>query len=258
VKPHRRSLTADLAALGVAPGDVVMVHASLRAVGPVIGGAAAVVHALLDAIGEHGTLAAYVDVELFWDEERDDPALMPVFDPRTTPAARDHGVLHEVIRTWPGAVRSAHPDAGVVAIGPRAAWLTAPHPFRYGYGEGTPFARFVEARGKVLMLGAPLDTITLLHHAEHLARIPEKRVWRYRRRLLGERGPEWGEFEEFDTGDPVSPRLDREGAYFERIGFEAVGCGIGRRGHVGRAESFLFDGPALVAFGVEWLERVAG
>ncbi|HYF45840.1 MAG TPA: AAC(3) family aminoglycoside 3-N-acetyltransferase, partial [Acidimicrobiales bacterium] len=39
-------LRGDLAALGVEPGDVVMVHASLRAIGPVAGGAAAVVEAL--------------------------------------------------------------------------------------------------------------------------------------------------------------------------------------------------------------------
>jgi aminoglycoside 3-N-acetyltransferase len=37
----------------------------------------------------------------------------------------------------------------------------------------------VAARGKVLMVGAPPDTMTLLHHAEHLARIPGKRIRRY-------------------------------------------------------------------------------
>ena len=39
----------------------------------------------------------------------------------------------------PEALRSDHPDAGVVAIGPMAQWITADHPFQYGYGEGSPF-----------------------------------------------------------------------------------------------------------------------
>ena len=45
--PHTvAGLVGDLKRLGVAPGDVVMVHASLRAVGPVDGGAAGLVAAL--------------------------------------------------------------------------------------------------------------------------------------------------------------------------------------------------------------------
>jgi aminoglycoside 3-N-acetyltransferase len=57
--------------------------------------------------------------------------------------------------------------------------VTADHPLDYGYGEAWPLAKLVAARGKVLMVGAPPDTMTLLHHAEHLARIPGKRIRRY-------------------------------------------------------------------------------
>jgi len=39
-------LVSDLRGLGVVPGDVVMVHASLRAIGPVAGGAGGVIAAL--------------------------------------------------------------------------------------------------------------------------------------------------------------------------------------------------------------------
>jgi aminoglycoside 3-N-acetyltransferase len=254
-KAHRASLRAELAALGVVPGDLLMVHASLRAVGPVVGGVETVIHALFDAVAPNGTLFAYVDFEPCWDET-DDPAHVPEFDPRTARAARDHGLLHEALRTWPGTLRSAHPDAGVVANGPLAEWLVAPHPLRYGYGEGTPFARFVEARGKVLMLGAPLDTITLLHHAEHLAHIPDKRVVRYRRLLHGPAGATWVDFEEFDTGDPVSARLP--GNCFERIAQDYLTGGRGRVGPFGAGTAHLFDGAELVRFGVEWIERVAG
>lgn len=250
VKATRSSLAADLRRLGVGPGAVLMVHASLRAIGPVTGGATVVVQALLDTVEPDGTLLAYVDFEPFFDD--DDPEI-PAFDPSTARAARDHGVLHEVLRTWPGAVRSAHPDAGVVALGHRAEWFVREHPFRYGYGEGSPFDRALQAHAQVLMLGAPLDTITLLHHAEHRARIPDKRVVHYRRLMAGMGEPWWAAFEEFDTSEPVNAELPAD--HFEQIARAYLASGRGARGRVGAADATLLDGPGLVDFAVDWLER---
>jgi aminoglycoside 3-N-acetyltransferase len=246
----RSSLKADLAQLGLATGAVVMVHASLRSVGPVVGGANVIVQALLDVIGVSGTLMAYVDFEPFFDEADDE---IPVFDKRVARAARDHGVLHEVLRTWPGALRSDHPDAGVAAIGRLAEWITSDHPFAYGYGNGTPFDKALQAHVQVLMLGAPLDTITLLHCAEHHARIPNKRVVAYRRLMPGPNGPAWVTFEEFDTAHPVTERLPED--CFDQIARAYLDSGRGAVGSVGAATATLLDGADLVRFGVEWLER---
>jgi aminoglycoside 3-N-acetyltransferase len=208
------------------------------------------VQALLDAIGPHGTLVAYVDYEPFHDE---DDIEIPVFDKRIAHAARDHGILHETIRTWPGALRSDHPDAGVVAIGALAESITQDHPFAYGYGTGSPFDKVLSANGRVLMLGAPLDTITILHFAEDQARIPDKRIHRYRRLMPGPKGPEWVTFEEFDTAEPVNPLLPAN--CFEQIARDYLSQGHGATGIVGAAPSTLMDGPDLVEFGIEWLER---
>jgi aminoglycoside 3-N-acetyltransferase len=157
----RVQLAGQLRALGVTTGQLLMAHASLRAVGPVIGGANSVIQALQDVLGPSGTLAAYADFEPFFEDD-DDPSTIPVFDKRTAPVARDDGVLHEVLRNWPGTLRSDHPDAGIIANGPLAEWLTADHPLQYGYGPGSPLEKIVNRQGRVLMLGAPLDTITLL------------------------------------------------------------------------------------------------
>jgi aminoglycoside 3-N-acetyltransferase len=250
----RWSLQFDLKHLGVRPGDVLMVHAGLRALGPIRGGAAELVRALQASVGPQGTLVAYVDFEPFFDTDDEEAvARMPEFDPLTARAALDHGVLHETMRTWPGARRSAHPDAGVVAIGAQAEWIADPHPFLYGYGRGTPFERVLQAGAKVLMLGAPLDTITLLHYAEHVANIPEKRVVRYRRLMPGER---WVDFEEFDTGDPVSEKLPSN--CFELIAEDFLRSGKGVDGKVGAGRAVLLDAQDLVDFGVAWIERVAG
>src|SRR3546814_6502991 len=56
-QPHTAAtLAADLKALGVVPGDVLMVHSSMKSLGFVAGGAQAVVEALLSAVGPEGTV----------------------------------------------------------------------------------------------------------------------------------------------------------------------------------------------------------
>lgn len=228
-----------------------MVHASLRSVGPVIGGANVVVQALLGAVGPTGTILAYVDFEPFYEEG---DAEIPVFDKRIASAARDHGVLHETLRTWPGALRSDHPDAGVVAIGYHAEWLVSEHPFQYGYGEGSPFERALQVNVKVLMLGAPLNTMTLLHVAEHRACIPDKRIVTYQRLMPGPRGPVWVTFEEFDTSEPVNTLLPED--VFDRIGRAYLETGRGVVGRVGLATATLLNGAEVVEFAVDWMEQL--
>ena len=135
----------------------------------------------------------------------------------------------------------------------KTGWLCADHSLSYGYGESSPYAKMVAAKGKVLLLGAPLDTVTLLHHAEHVARIPGKRVRRIRRKVLVGDAPRWVAIEEFDSCDPVVEGLADD--YFARIAEAALAAGNGRRGTVGRADAYAFDAAALHATGVTWLER---
>lgn len=235
------ALVDDLRRLGVAPGGTVMVHASMRAVG---GRAEDVVTALLEALGAEGTLMAYVDFEP--TEE------VPGFDVASSPASIGHGVLAEVIRTWPGAVRSANPGASMVALGARARWLCADHPLDYGYGPGTPLARLVEVRGHVLLLGSHLDHVTLLHHAEHLARLPNKRIVRHTITAGGEELT----FEEFETSEPVVASMPH--AYFEHVVRAYVTARGARTGPVGGATSHLLPAADLVDFAVARMEREHG
>ncbi len=262
---HRRSaLTAQLTALGIGDGDLVMVHAALCTVGPVFGGPDGLIEALLAAVGPSGTLAAYLDWDAPWEDVADADRrtlddwraeAMP-FDPGRTRAARENGAFAEFLRTTPGALRSANPGASIAAIGAQANWLTADHPLDYGYGPGTPLARLVAARGKILMLGAPLDTMTLLHHAEHMAQIPGKRVIRTEVPLLANGRTEWRWIEEFDTCDPVSDRLPED--FIAQIVAAYEAGGGGRRGNVGDASSLLVEAAGILPFAVRWIERVAG
>jgi aminoglycoside 3-N-acetyltransferase len=260
----RASLRSDLERLGIRPGDMVMVHAAMRRVGPLLNGPDALIGALLDAIGPTGTLMAYVDWDARYDELLDEEGRVPLewrdhippFDAASSRAIRDNGALAEFIRTTPGARRSGNPGASVAALGARAEWLIADHPLDYGYGEGSPFAKLIEAGGKVLMVGAPLDTMTLLHHAEHLARIPNKRIRRYEVPFATSDGVQWRMVEEFDTSDPVVPGLAED--YFATLVSEFMAGGQGEQGFVGSAPSVLVDAAGICAFAVDWLERNAG
>lgn len=257
----RASLRADLQRLGVRPGDIVMVHAAMSKVGPCLNGPDSLVGALLDAVGPTGTLLAYTDwnaaYEALLDEQNRVPAEwrehVPPFEPGTSRAVRDNGVLPEFVRTTPGAKRSGNPGASVAAIGAAADWVTADHPIDYGYGEGSPLAKLVEANGKVLMVGAPLDTMTLLHHAEHLAQLPDKRIRRTEVPFSTTEGVRWRMVEEFDTSEPIVAGLRDD--YFADVVQAFLASGQGAQGLVGRAPSVLVEAAPICRFAVQWLER---
>lgn len=250
----RSSLADDLRAIGLADGDAVLVHAALRQIGKLVNGPDDIIDALRDVVGPAGTILGYCDWQLE-DELRDDPAMrrhIAAFDPERSRSTRDNGYWPEALRTTPGALRSGSPGASMAALGGEAEWFTADHALDYGYGPQSPLGKLVEAKGKVLMLGAPLDTMTLLHHAEHLADFPNKRVLRYEAPILVDGETVWRWFEEFDTSD-VPDGLPED--YFATIVEQFLATGRGQRGKIGAANSVLVPAAEMVAFGVDWLER---
>ena len=249
----RSRLVHDLRDLGLKPG-IAMVHASLSALGWVVGGSQTVVAALLDCLGPAGTLCAQASWEdipfghATWPERwrAAYEAEMPPFDPELSAAAPYEGRVSERIRTWPGARRSAHPGTGIAAVGASAAELTAGHRLDDSFGVGTPYARLVEHRAQVVLLGAPLRTISLLHHAEAIARAP-KRWTSYRLPIAG-RG--WVELHEIDVWGGVYPDSP-----LDAIAAAALAAGTGAEGRVGEAPAYLFPAAELTSFAVRWLER---
>jgi aminoglycoside 3-N-acetyltransferase len=113
----------------------------------------------------------------------------------------------------------------------------------------------------VLMLGAPLETVTLLHYAEELARIPNKRLVTYRVPIRAGDEIEWLTIHDIDTSkgafdyEAVVPG-EKDG--FEVIAAEALSAGIGRVGKVCDADSCLFPAQELVQFAVTWMEMHFG
>jgi aminoglycoside N3'-acetyltransferase len=260
VTTSARELAGDLRRLGLVVGDVVMVHASMRAIGPVEGGAAAVVEALDAVVGPAGTLLMNLGAWDDWDWVNERPederasllAEAPAFDKDRTPADPDVGVLAEVLRQLPGTVVNNHPDARFGARGKLASALLDDAPWDDYYGAGSPLERLVEAGGKILRLGADEDTVTLLHLAENLADVPDKRRVVRHHKVLGPDGlPAIRRVSCLDDTDGI---VDLPGEdYFAVILRDYLSRGRAATGLVGGARSELIDAADLLRHGTAWM-----
>ena len=134
-------LTEQLLGLGVTPGGVLVVHTSFSRVAPVEGGPHGLIAALRSALGSRGTL-----VMPSMSDDDDVP-----FDPEATPC-HGMGVVAESFWRLPGVLRSDSPHA-FAAIGPKAADITAEHPFDVPHGLNSPIGRVYAQGGQVLLLG---------------------------------------------------------------------------------------------------------
>src|SRR5262249_48607892 len=91
------------------------------------------------------------------------------FDVSATPARV--GALAEVVRQLPGAQRSTHPVASVVALGPRAAEIVAGHDrCASPFGAGSPYETMMSLEPKLLLVGAHLGG--LLYHVQDRVDFP--------------------------------------------------------------------------------------
>jgi aminoglycoside 3-N-acetyltransferase len=263
---HSRQELADgFRALGVAPGDTVMMHASVRAVGEIAGGPDQIHLALKDALTAEGTLLMYASCPAYVDEagrghltpdqEREVLEKLPAFDPFTARSARDNGALVELLRTYPGSRVNPH-VARFVVWGKQAAYLISKQPWNYAFGRDSALERFVGIGGKILLLGCDHDAVTFLHYAEHIVDIPDKRIARYRVPVDENGSRVWRDMEEFDTsGQGAHPNWpDR---FFARIVDTCLAQANNAGGDVGNARSFLLDARGLLEFALPIMQAVA-
>jgi aminoglycoside 3-N-acetyltransferase len=230
----RDKISSDLQELGIAPGDILLVHSSLSALGWVEGGAETAIDALLDVLGGKGTL------------------LMPsfprggehqlirngfIFDVRS--AASEMGAISETFRRRSGAVRSLHPTHSVAALGARTEELLSGHECCVtSCGHGTPFGKLAAAGGKILLLGCTHASNTTLHYVENTCGAPTLSRELFHPIVVTPEGRH--------CVVPTHPHMPGLRRQYERVERELVESGVQRNGKVGNAEARLINAREMV------------
>ena len=261
----RQRLAFDLRSLGIAPGDVVMVHASVRAVGEVAGGPDEIHLALTDALTDEGTVLMYAGCPRYVDEvgrgnlsaaeEAEVLEKLPPFDPETARSARDHGALVECLRTYPGSRVNRH-VARFAARGKQVDYLFSTQPWDYAFGVDSALDRLIALDGKILLLGCDHDNVTFLHYVEHVADIPDKRVARFKVPVVENGARTWRDMAEFDTSG-AGAHANWPEQFFARIVDRHLSESQNWGGPVGDAWSYLLSARELYRFARRVMEQVA-
>ncbi|SRR6266498_1318824 len=221
----------QLLALGVRPGEVLLVHTSFRQVRPVEGGPLGLIEALRKALGAEGTLV----MPTMTDGET-------LFDPCSTPT-HEMGITAELFWRQSGVLRSTHPAGSFAAAGPLAARICAPQPIVPPHGAESPPGRVHDLGGQVLLLGVTHGESTMLHVAESIVRVPYS--------------VEHPCVVEMDgvAKRVMIPETDHCCRGFRRMDAWLTERGLQREGTIGNVKARLADAGDLVSVAVEHLAR---
>ncbi|MFQ6791578.1 MAG: aminoglycoside N(3)-acetyltransferase [Thomasclavelia sp.] len=250
----KNSLVNDLKKLGVLKGDMVLMHASLSKLGWIVGREVTVIDAILETIGDTGTLimpsftgdnsapelwqAPPVDKE--WVEIIKNN--MPAYDPKRTPT-REMGKVVDALLRYPGCIRSRHPQVSFCGYGKEAKYILKDHALSPGLGDGSPLKKLYDCHGKILLLGVGYENCTALHLSEsHLPNLPWINTGAC---VLKDGQRKWLDFKEISYDDSDFKVLGQ--AYEKET--EVI------KGYVGAALCRYIDLKDLVDFGEKWLKK---
>lgn len=159
-------LFEDLVRLGLAPGDRVVVHASLSRVGWIEDGPQALIAALQRAVGTVGLLV----MPTFNHGAPFSKSGEGFYDPQSTPSSS--GRLSDTFWRLPGVSRSLSPTHPIAAWGEGSEELVQGHEHSSTMGPGSPLAKLCDLGGKLLHLGTDHRLSSVKHLAEILEGAP--------------------------------------------------------------------------------------
>ncbi|WP_138417573.1 aminoglycoside N(3)-acetyltransferase [Aquibacillus sediminis] len=250
----RATLRQDFAHLGLKEGDIVLVHTSLSSMGWVCGGTTAVIQALIDVVGEGGTIVMPTQTgdnsdpcdwgnppmpEQWWPIIREQ---MPAFEPDVTPS-RGMGKIAEAFRSYPGVKRSNHPTYSFAAWGKYADAIVSEQSLEAGFGSSSPLAKMYDLNAVILLLGVGHDSNTSLHFAEH--DVKGKPLVQKGTALLENGERVWKTYEE----------IDYDADCFEDVGKDFEKTHHVNQATIGLAPSKLMKQRAMIDFARVWLNN---
>lgn len=241
---------------GVADGQAIFVHCSLSKLGFVVGGAETVIRALLEIVGEDGTLMMpsqtwknldpskgvhWEEPKEWWDIIRQN---WPAYDKAVTPTLT-MGAVAEMFRSWPGVKRSDHPARSVAAVGKYAEFLTKDHDLSNIFGENSPVDKLYQLDGYILLIGVGYDKNTSLHLAETRANFKGKKFTDESSAVMVNGKREWVTYNTQDVDDSDFTLL---GEIYDKENNIVVN-------KIGNADVRFMRQKPLVDWAVEWMEK---
>lgn len=196
--------------VGVQPGSGLLVHSAIQFLGKPVGGLQTYLQAFDEVIGifkpsnklnEAGEIIGTLVVPTFnFAFARSVP-----FDPKTTPAV-GMGTFSEYIRNHPLALRSPHPLQSIAALGYYAEDLTSrdtPSAFEHG----SAFERMIELGFDLLLLGADIQAVSLLHYSEQRLKVPYRYWKEFKGKFKTTKGWEWRAYQMYVRDLDINPQL---------------------------------------------------
>ena len=163
----QKQVTNCLKALGLVPGDGLLVHSAVQFLGRPAGGLKMYLEAIQEVTGPDGTLVVPTFNFGFAHGES--------FDPHSTPS-QGMGAFSELVRQLPEARRTPHPLQSIAVVG-RYADDLANRDTASAFDAGSAFERMLELDFKLLLLGADSRAVSMFHYCERRANVPY-RYWK--------------------------------------------------------------------------------
>ena len=159
----KKRLINHLEKIGIRKGDCLLVHSSLKSLGDIEGGAETLIQALIEHIGENGTLLMPA---LSYETVTKDH---PIFNVSDTPSCV--GALTEYFRKRKGTLRSLHPTHSISTFGKKAQFFISNHELdSTPVGSNSPLSKLRDSQGKILFIGCGLRPNTSMHGVEEFVK----------------------------------------------------------------------------------------
>ena len=159
-------LKQQIRAMGILPTDTVLVHSSLRAIGPTENGADGIIDAFREVLTDGLLLIPTHTWSVVTQKQ-------PIFDVRTT--VPNIGTLPRVAAFRPDGVRSLHPTHSIAGFGKHARdYLAGEENACTPAPVGGAMYRLAAAGAKILLVGVGHDRNTYLHAVDEEQDTPDR------------------------------------------------------------------------------------
>ena len=246
-------IISTLRELGLSAKNTACLHVSLSSLGFVPGGPRTIIESVLKVLDGGTLMMPTYSGDLSDPREWKNPSVpdtwinriiqsTPAYCEKTTPT-RGMGLVAEYFRSFPGVIRSKHPQSSFSAIGKQAKKIINPHHLDNRFGPKSPLGRLYSMNGWVILMGAPWDTVSLFHLTQHLVSW-QKKI--FKKTPIKKKGLKvWQTYHDIEY--PIG--------WFKDAVHMLINCGIAKSGFIGKARTVLFQSKSAVDHIVDWRKK---